>query len=395
MTLPASGNPISLNDIKNEFGGTTDLQLSNYISSPAGDYNGFGYFVRDGMGIPNYAEVLANGRGISLSDFYGKTTWPLMTTYGMFGTGLDSSVSTNAAARYINKISAAGAILSDTAISSPARYGGAGATYGVQKGIFLGGSAIATGGSTSVYNLVSDTGTFGADQTTASTPSNSGSPNQVCACRLGHDRAIFTGWAVSVTGGYNFSLIPISNTGVVGANYNSGITVTYERIPNTPTMTQYGADSGGHKGLLFAHGAYATYGYNTISNLGVMQSDVSVPSGVSRRFYAAAAGYGGNKAIHMGGYKNPGSTLLDTYNLITSTGVIGADTTITATYTKRIAGGMTQIGGPKAIYAYGVPFGGGTGFRVSSLISNTGVVASETACVGATTNGRMALGYGF
>lgn len=393
MTLPATG-PISLNDIANEFGGYPPLTLDSYVSSPAGDYNGFGYLVKDGMGIPNWAQVLANGRGISFSDFYGKTTWPLMTVYGMFGTGLDWSVSTNVGARYINKISSTGVILSDTAISTPARNGGAGATYGVSKGIFLGGSPIQTGGSTSVYNLVSDTGVYGADQTTTATPSNSGSPNQVCACRLGADRAIFTGWATG-SNPYQFNLIPISNTGVVGANYLSGISVTYERIPNTPTATQYGADSGGHKGLLFAHGAYTTYGYNLISNLGIMQSDTSVPSGVSRRFYAAAAGYGGNKAIHMGGYKNPGSTVLDTYNLITNTGVIGTDTTNTATYTKRIGAGMTQIGGPKAIYAYGSPLGGGVGIRTSSLISNTGVIASEISCVGTTTMQRMALGYGF
>ena len=86
------------------------------------------------------------------------------------------------------------------------------------------------------------------------------------------------------------------------------------------------------------------------------------------------------------GYGSPSTSVT---NLVSDTGVVATDTTGvgTARYDLAAAG----YGGDKAIFGYGYS----TGYTaVTNKVSNTGVVATDTAGVGTSRYGLAAAGYG-
>jgi hypothetical protein len=117
---------------------------------------------------------------------------------------------------------------------------------------------------------------------------------------------------------------------------------------------------------------------NLVSNTGVVATD---RTGVgSARSNLAAARYGSDKAIFWLGTTSgaqSGRTLIT--NLVSNTGVIASDTTNSSLARYRLA--AAGYGTDKAIFGFGTTNSSGPNSNID-LISNTGVVVSSTSGVG-------------
>mgnify|MGYP003341287453 CR=1 FL=1 len=113
-----------------------------------------------------------------------------------------------------------------------------------------------------------------------------------------------------------------------GINFQGGISITSEYAPGSTqkAIFGYGYGSSGYSSLT-----------NLVSNTGVVATDTT---GVgTARYYLAAAGYGGDKAI-FGYGTNSSLTFVSMTNLVSNTGVVSSDTTGvgTARYSLAAAG---------------------------------------------------------
>ena len=135
---------------------------------------------------------------------------------------------------------------------------------------------------------------------------------------------------------------------------------------------------------------------NLVSSSGVVASDTT---GVgTARSYLAAASYGGDKAIFGFGHTHPGSSnsnKISETNLVSNTGVVASDTTGVGTARDALA--ASGYGGDKAIFGYGsvedTEYGGNRETNITNLVSNTGVVASDQTSVGTGRYHFAAAGY--
>ena len=75
-------------------------------------------------------------------------------------------------------------------------------------------------------------------------------------------------------------------------------------------------------------------------------------------------------------------------NLVSNTGVVATDTA--AVGSTRQAAGATQYGGDKGIFAFGANYPAAPYISLSNLVSNTGVVASDVTGVGTARYGLAA-----
>ena len=130
---------------------------------------------------------------------------------------------------------------------------------------------------------------------------------------------------------------------------------------------------------------------NLVSNTGVVATDTT---GVgTARTGLAAAGYGTDKAIfgygQLTGSPNP-NTYTAATNLVSNTGVVATDTT--GVGTARSVLSAAGYGSDKAIFGYGTT-GFNTFLSLTNLVSNTGVVATDTTGVGTARSGLAAAGY--
>jgi hypothetical protein len=180
----------------------------------------------------------------------------------------------------------------------------------------------------------------------------------------------------------------VSNTGVVAAN-TPGVGTARASL----AATGYGGDK-----AIFGFGrvgspSVMTNIANLVSNTGVVATDT--PGVGTARRDASAAGYGGDKAIFgFGSILSPSPTAwVAITNLVSNTGVVAANT---PGVTLGKAGlGAAGYGGDKAIFG----FGGGPGYpspfaaNITNLVSNTGVVATDTPCVGTARSNLAAAGY--
>ena len=109
----------------------------------------------------------------------------------------------------------------------------------------------------------------------------------------------------------------------------------------------------------------------------------------TNRFNAETVSAGTQKAIFGYGYvsSDPGVSIT---NLVSNTGVVSSDTTGVGTGRSYIA--ASSYGGDKAIFGYGQT-NNTTQVSITNLVSNTGVVATDTAGVG-TARSTAAAGYG-
>ena len=233
-------------------------------------------------------------------------------------------------------------------------------------------------------NLVSSTGVVASNTTGVGTERGN-----LAAAGYGGDKAIF-GFGRSseyYSGGVGRTNITnlVSNTGVVASD-TTGVGTARDSL----TATGYGGDK-----AIFGfgdNGSTDTNVTNLVSNAGVVATDTT---GVgTAREGSAASGYGSTgQAIFGFGRTNPGNNKVNTINLVSSTGVVATDTTAVGTARDFLA--AAGYGGDKAIFGFGnhgVGYPGQT--SMTNLVSNTGVVASDTTGVGTIRNTLAAASYG-
>ena len=187
----------------------------------------------------------------------------------------------------------------------------------------------------------------------------------------------------------------VSNTGVVASDTTGVGTVRYALA-----AAGYGGDK-----AIFGYGSNAGTFYsmtNLVSNTGVVATDTA---GVGQvRMGIAAATYGTDKAIFgYGGRNYPVTAVYSVTNLVSNTGVVATDTT--GVGTARLYLAATGYGADKAMFGYGSDVAGATLYSITNLVSNTGVVASDTTGVGTSranpaatrygSSGQAIFGYGF
>jgi hypothetical protein len=295
------------------------------------------------------------------------------TQKAIFAFGLDEGYSETS---IINLVSSSGVVASDVTSVGRGRNFPAAAGYGGDKAIFAFGRA---GGLLSLSNLVSNVGVMASDTTGVGT-----ARKELAAASYGGDKAIFGFGGIEDGNGSDYDEVNItnlvSNVGVMGSD-QTGV-----------GTAQYGSAAAGYGGdkAIFAFGGEnmdadwptqptAINRINLVSNTGVVASD-STGAGTARSNLAAAS-YGGDKAIYgygwngyVGGYNMT--------NLVSNTGVVASDTTGVGTARRPGAAGY---GGDKAIFGFGPDDDGNYGGNetsVTNLVSNTGVVSSDTAGVG-------------
>ena len=184
-----------------------------------------------------------------------------------------------------------------------------------------------------------------------------------------------------------------------GDSYPGGRTNETNRVSSTGVVASAGQSAGTARSDVAASGygnGKAIFGFgrssssnavnmtNLVSTAGVIASDTT---GIgTARYGLAAAGFGGDKAIFGFGYENQNIT-----NLVSNAGVVATDTTGVGTGRKGLAG--ASYGGDKALFGFGAATGS-DGTNVTNLVSNAGVVSTDTTGVGQARYGLTAAGYG-
>jgi hypothetical protein len=324
---------------------------------------------------------VASGVIVMPTNFYGKSNSTL-TQKAIFGFG-NAAIGPSNVTSITNLISSTGVVSSDTPGVGTARFGPGGVGYGGDKGIFVLGGLHGPTFTSPIYNYVSNTGVVSSDNSVSGTArSNS------MGIIYGSDKGLVFGGAPggnpasSTNGNY------ISNTGVVAAS---------AVVSGSSARGQgFGASYGGNndKGILGLGNAGPTgayvQNYQLVSNTGVMAATTPL-SGVTPRTYISAAGYGGDKAIAAFGRPSAGGNV-SISNLISNTGVLASDTP--GVGTARTGPAAAIYGNDKAIFGYGVVgINVGPVLSVSNLVSNTGVVSSDTPGVGTARWSITGVGY--
>jgi len=303
------------------------------------------------------------------TDFYGKSSFTA-TQRAIFAFGRVGTSPANPPGRLANSnlVSNTGVLAATTPIAGTARSGLGAAGYGGDKAICAYGDSPSL---RNLSNLISNTGVVASD-----TPGVGTARVDLAAAGYGGDKAIFA-FGENSSPGYTSISNLVSNTGVVASD-TPGVGVTRREL----AAAGYG---GMNDKAIFAFGrqriAPATSYTNRsslVSNTGVFAADT--PGVGTVRADLAAAGYGGDKAIF--GFGSVPGAFYNITNLVSNTGVVASDTPGVGTARQNL--GAAGYGGDKAIFALGSspqianPFA----YNVSNLVSNTGVVASDTSTVG-------------
>ena len=272
-----------------------------------------------------------------------------------------------------NLVSSSGVVATDTTGVGTARQGLGAASYGGDKAIFAFGD---TGSKVSLSNLVNNSGVVAADVTGVGT-----ARAYLSAANYGGDKALF---GYGTTGSNTAVTNLVSSSGVVATD-TSGVGTARNKL----AAASYGEDK-----AIFGFGdtggpTVPTSLTNLVSNLGIVSADVT---GVGQtRYSLAATGYGTDKAIFAYGY-NSGRFRIN--NLVSNTGVVATDTTGVGTLRNETA--AAGYGGDKALFGFGDTGGPAIGrISITNLVSNSGVVASDTAGVGQIRSFLAASGYSF
>jgi hypothetical protein len=253
----------------------------------------------------------------------------------------------------------------------------AAAGYGTDKAIF-GYGFNSSSQKVSITNLVSNTGVVDTDTTGVGTARMS-----LAAAGYGTDKAIF-GYGTDAVTTYAITNL-VSNLGIVATD-TAGV-----GTPRAgPSAAGYGDDK-----AIFGYGQNSSGTRvavtNLVSNTGVVAADQTAVTG-SARIYPAAAGYG-TFGQALFGYGSSNLTFYAVTNLVSNTGVVASDTA--GVGTARQGPSAARYGGDKAIFGYGFIISpSSTTLSMTNLVSNTGVVASDTAGVGTARYQLAAAGYG-
>jgi len=200
----------------------------------------------------------------------------------------------------------------------------------------------------------------------------------------GNDNGIF-GWG-GQGAAYLSSTNLISNVGVAATDV-TGVGQTRKGLAGC----EFGEDKG-----IFGYGEYGgptplASMTNLVSNVGVVATDTT---GVgTKRDHLAACSYGDDKGIFGYGDSTAvgGGTLHSQTNLVSNVGVVATDTTGVGTARRWL--GACEYGGDKGIFGYG-DTGGSNDVSITNLVSNVGVVATDTTGVGTARNGIEACSFG-
>ena len=285
-------------------------------------------------------------------------------------------------------ITSTGGIGSDTAYSGSLAYGAA-ATYGGDKGF------ICTRYDIDGYHLLTNTGVLGAGVSSSSTAIG----QNMTGLTYGGDKCIF-GWHTDNTNAVSWhpqKTNTVTNTGVIG----SDTTNPTDSFRSGCIGTSYGGD----KGIVIygagftSHSGSPAYNVsgstnndgraNLISNTGIVASETACAG--TKRSEGAGGEYGGDKAITAYGFL---SNITNQINTISNTGVVSSDTT--GVGTARIRPAYTRYGGDKGIFWDGghYDYGTGTGYQLYNLVSNTGVIATDTSVTNDERYQALGCGYG-
>jgi hypothetical protein len=201
----------------------------------------------------------------------------------------------------------------------------------------------------------------------------------IMACEFGQDKGIF---GFGNDGDYTGVTNLVSNVGVVASDVAAVGTAR-----EGPGSATYGGDKG-----IFPYGRTGSYLdiSNLVSNAGVVASDTTSINGTTRSS-SVGVEYGDNKdkALIFGGFYS-GPTRTGVTNLISNAGVVATDTAAVAT--ARGWAGACQYGYTKAIIGFGHT---GSNVSMTNLISDVGVVASDTAGVGTARHGPAGCEYNY
>jgi hypothetical protein len=251
-----------------------------------------------------------------------------------------------------------------------------------QRAIFgYGSTTAAAGNSVSTSNLVSSTGVVATDTTGIGTARMS-----LAAATYSTDKGIFAYGLISGLTTINTSSL-VSNTGVIATD-TTGVGTSRR----DPTATGYGTTGQ----AIFAYGSTtsgtssAVSMSNLVSNTGTVATDTT---GVGTARDAPAAARYGITGQAIIGYGLSAGTTFSITNLVTNTGVIGTNVTGVGT-ARRGLGCATYGTSGQAIFAYGGSGSGGTDTTIINLVSNTGIVATDTTGVGTARRVLAASGYG-
>ena len=234
-----------------------------------------------------------------------------------------------------------------------------------------------TGSYTAVSNLVSDQGVVATDVTGVGTVRI-----EPDACEYGGDKGIF-----------GFGYTPGGVVGMTNLVTSSGVIGSDVAAVGQTRRDGAGCSYGSDKGIMgFGYGPGVKYSLtNLISSSGVVASDTT---GVgTARYGLAACEFGGDKGIFGFGLKGTspdvGDVRVSTTNLVSNAGVVATDTTGVPAGRASLA--ACSYGEDKGIFGFGTT-GSLTG--VTNLVSNAGVVATDTTGVGTARQFPAATQYG-
>jgi hypothetical protein len=299
--------------------------------------------------------------------------------------GGSSGISVNSAAPYVKTVAnttaisgTSGMLVYNTAVNGLSGYtNGFWETItltppGTQRAIF--GYGTNTSGSVvSMTNLVSNTGVVGTDVTGVGT-----ARSNLAAATYGGDKAIF-GYGFNGTAGTNVTNL-VSSTGVVATD-TAGV--------GNSRFNLAAASYGTTGQALFGFGSGLTSVTNLVSSAGVVSTDTT-GVGTARQGLAATSFGTTGQAIFA--YGNSGSPTAIS-NQVSNTGVVSTDTTGVGTARQSLA--ATRFGTTgQAIFGFGDTNGSGSNAAMTNLVSNTGVVATDTTGVGTARRSLAAAGFG-
>jgi len=207
----------------------------------------------------------------------------------------------------------------------------------------------------------------------------------LAASGYGGDKSIF---------GFGFASGSPSSTNVTNLVSNTGVVASDQTGVGTARGTLAAAGFGGDKAIFgFGGDNETTNVTNLVSNTGVVSSDTTGVGTV--RGVLAAASYGGDKALFGFGYDDVSYTYIyyTLTNLVSNTGVVATDTSTVSGVTGRQGVSAAGFGGDKAIFGFGNNENDGF-INISNLVSSTGIVATDTTGVGTAREGLAASGYG-
>ena len=179
---------------------------------------------------------------------------------------------------------------------------------------------------------------------------------------------------------------------------NDSLLRALARVPSGAiALTNFYGQSSGFKQGIFGFGSinvgpsFMSNITNIVSSAGVVASDVSGVGNLKRSLQAAT--FGGDKGIFGFGLTYVGSTTSTlSQNIVSNTGVVASDTFSSGA--SRYDGAGAGYGNDKGLYAFGRDFAAGA-VNTCNLISNTGVVASATAGGGTARDSLGAATYGY